>query len=346
MKGKLLSLPEKAWFYWHQPLLLEMANTCYGRELLCITEDFPKLNLVKPNMVQARLSESQQTSEFRTANKYGRVIRHRWKEFQEYEKYLSEREYTKVARWAERLGIPVVAGATESTFHPDPHPETSTWDGLVRRTGVDETWTNLVGGNGTNFLDEPDALVTPRILASTTTDQYSESSRPITLFDTSAIDDTDTIDAVIISADLDSSQTLLNDGSSLESTCHIVAAVTASNTGGTDTDFENMLGTSFGESSTQDSLAAGYEDITLDANGRANINKTGISKFGWRYGWDINDVLTGIVWGSTNANRLNMLFAEQTGTTSDPKLVVTHSAAAGITRLQRSGVAVRPMMRM
>ena len=102
-----------------QPLLLQMANTRYGRELLAIDINVPlseKIVTIGSNYVQVCPSEHTRMSEFRTAPKYAHVIRHRFKEFEAYRKYLEEKEVRGTRRWAEKLGVPLIAGATVSTI--------------------------------------------------------------------------------------------------------------------------------------------------------------------------------------------------------------------------------------
>jgi len=70
-----------------------------------------------------------------------------------------------------------------------------------------------------------------------------------------------------------------------------------------------------------------YEDMPLNASGIANIDKTGITKFGTRFGWDIDNNL---VWTWDNAKTVTFPYngASIGGTQFDPKLVVTHDAPA------------------
>jgi hypothetical protein len=69
-----------------------------------------------------------------------------------------------------------------------------------------------------------------------------------------------------------------------------------------------------------------YRDFTLDANGRANVSKTGISKFGARGGLDFSDATV-----PTGNNQCLARWADYGGTTTDPKLVITYTTSTNYT---------------
>ena len=66
-----------------------------------------------------------------------------------------------------------------------------------------------------------------------------------------------------------------------------------------------------------------YNDFTLDSNGRDNISKTSISKFGSVSTWDLNSSFGG-TWVSEAVSLFYSKSADNTGRTDDPKLVVTY----------------------
>lgn len=68
--------------------------------------------------------------------------------------------------------------------------------------------------------------------------------------------------------------------------------------------------------------SSAYKDFALNASGVANVNMTGVSQFGIRPANDLdNNTPTARSYG-------NFYMADQTGTTNDPKLVVTYAANA------------------
>lgn len=90
----------------------------------------------------------------------------------------------------------------------------------------------------------------------------------------------------------------------------------------TTSDFHSFTYTS-GGSYNYSSLVSGYNDITLNATGQEFINKTGTTKIGMICGRDLNNL------APTGANDPQQFyFADQVGTTNDPKLTVIHAAVA------------------
>ena len=194
-------------------------------------------------------------------------------------------------------------------------------DGWTRATTADQTWANKIAAAG-NVADDTAAL-TRAGYAFGNTNAWDELGRSFFLFDTSAITDTDTI----------SSATLSLYGSSKEDNGNqavaIVASTPASNTAIVSGDHANVGSTRF--ASDIDITAAsivGYNDFALNASGLAAISKTGVSKFAARLSGDV-DASEPSVGGQVEIG-LNVVNAETADTTSDPKLVVVHSAVSSV----------------
>ena len=67
-----------------------------------------------------------------------------------------------------------------------------------------------------------------------------------------------------------------------------------------------------------------YNDYTFNATGRGNLSKTAISKFAWKNAnYDADNVTPG-----DGTFTMGGYSADQAGTSSDPKFVVTHTAVA------------------
>jgi hypothetical protein len=144
--------------------------------------------------------------------------------------------------------------------------------------------------------------------------------RNMYLFDTSAISSGDTISSAILSLYGNSFAYDNDSGTTVE----IVASSPASNTSVVNGDFDNFSYTSFASLSIGSVNQTAYNDFTLDANGRANVTKAGISKFGMMTGLDLN---VGAL-SSGQDNIIAFYEAGQSGTTQDPKLVVEHASGA------------------
>lgn len=203
-------------------------------------------------------------------------------------------------------------GNTTSTFYPDPDPESNGVDGYVRNTG-EANWADAHdAANGTYVGAGNDLLV---MRADTNHHIY----RTYIVFDTSALPDTDTIDSAVLSIYGDNAD--FADADSTDIGVHAVTTASSTSLAVGDYNKTNFGANEFAvmDASTWDQ--AGYNDWTLDANGRANVSKTGASKFGVRCGRDIDDAAP----SAGNTIILGESADSQAGTTKDPKLVVVHT---------------------
>lgn len=224
-------------------------------------------------------------------------------------------------------------GFATLTAYPDPNPETTTVDGYAGRYEASgESFATIRAGAGNEFDDTNTNNVAARLYSDTTTDLFEEMTRGIYLFDTASIDDAATISAAVFS--LRGTGKANGNGSPA---LHVVASTPASNTALVNADYGQLGSTDFGSVAYAGYSISAYNDITLNSDGRANISKTGVSKFGTRTSWDLNNSFTG-AWVSGADSNFQAYFADETGTTRDPKLVVTYSTsvAYSITAAQGS----------
>lgn len=96
-------------------------------------------------------------------------------------------------------------------------------------------------------------------------------------------------------------------------------------------DFSTIGSVEFGSVAYADFSTTAYNNVTLNASGLANISTTGISNFGNRFGADFDDDTPTHPSSQLNSH-FGHYFADQSGTTNDPKLVVEHSTAASARR--------------
>lgn len=207
--------------------------------------------------------------------------------------------------------IPGTVGNTVSTFYPDASPETSSVDGYTYKSG---------GGTYASVHDASNADdATDNGTSQTLRNNTSfEVLRMIFVFDTSSIPDTDTIDSAVASFYPSAAGSSANSES-----VSLVEATTASNTALAVGDYDGYGTTKLASDITMASWSTGaYKDFTLNGTGIALISKTGTTKLGLRTSGDVSNT------APTGANTAGVYFADQTGTTNDPKLVVTHSASA------------------
>lgn len=213
---------------------------------------------------------------------------------------------------------------TTSTFYPDPNPETTTVDGVTSRGGVTEVWATIRAATATVALDTDASQSAAFLRSQTTSGNWRQMMRGIFGFNTATIPDTDTIDSATFSIYGNASTN--NFSQSVVIDRKVPASPTSLATG--DHDVSGWAGVE--QASTRISIAsfntAAYNDFTINATGIGNINKTGVSWFGTRFSGDFDNSEPG--WSSDLIARVDIYFADQTGTANDPKLVVVHSAAA------------------
>lgn len=334
MINNLKPMNENLWFKEHQSLLLAIVNHPDGRDLLCIDKNYPHIIEISKSHITCFLDINNKgqiikLSDFRTGAKWANIIRYRWPDFAKMAKaFYSHPEFN-----LHKHDISGRLAATTSTFYPDPGPtETDTVDGMVRRTGVDESLSTLRSGAGSDAFDNSNPQDAIQLNASTTSNQYAQMRRVIALFDATSMSG-DFISSGTLSLTLSSKANggspILN-GTSESSKIVASVAAPATNTALVAGDYNQIgLTTEFGRSDTYDNLALeAYEDISLNASGLSNIS--GISGFGLTFGFDFDNSTADLTWGSGDSVRLTPYFAEETGTSKDPKLVVIHAVSVPI----------------
>ena len=229
--------------------------------------------------------------------------------------------------------FPVFTDATD-TFYPDPSVESTSVDGYVGDSTSGASW--ATAHDDTSGTDANDSGT----LAVDICDQAAGASgyrifRGIYLFDTSTLGAGATISAATFSINYDSiSGGGHNDTSQ---SLGVVQSAPASNTAIVAGDMDGF--TLHSDTLGAPALSVGsypsagsYADFALDATGRGWIAKTGITKLGVRRSPDYNDSTSHTLApsGVTQSHR-NWRTADYTGTTSDPKLVVTYTTATNVT---------------
>lgn len=223
-------------------------------------------------------------------------------------------------------------GNTTSTFFPDPNVESTSVDGRIL-TDAQVTWATVRGLTTSPTVNDSEAAqVFIRGTKFSAVD--FRIGRSFFLFDTSAIPDTDTISSATFSlAALALGVSNVDAGN-----WDLVASTPASNTAIVEDDYDQLgttlQATSMALSSWVDTDTT-YNDLTLNATGLSSISKTGITKFGCRSSLDTSNT------EPTGGNQLGCYFADQAGTSADPKLVVVHSvvvATKPISNLSLLGV--------
>lgn len=187
--------------------------------------------------------------------------------------------------------------------------------------GGSNTWASLTGGAGTSGVaGSPDV----RYNSQSGVNVWSFIRRAHFFFDTSAIGSASVISSATFEVYFNSPITAPSDTTSLRD-LYCVASTVSTNTSLAASDYAQVGSTSFGSIAYGSLSTLAYNTWTLNASGRANINKTGVSRFALRINADLtntapahngtnNDVLAYRMQGYADANK--------------PKLNVTLSTVA------------------
>jgi hypothetical protein len=319
-------LDERVWFQVNQRLLIYLANTDTGRDLLCIDKlPYPVVSMRK-NVVKFYLGQwdgkDHWLSDFRVGAKWGNVIRYRWGEVK---KALDRINLVEIMGWPSIKPLPGVSrlrpSVLRTNFYPDPHPESTSVDGDVGRLSVDEAFNTIKAGAGTAADDAGGGNAVPRLKASTTSSQYAHMVHLITLFDTSAIGgdtkESGTFSFVVSSSVVDNFDTALalvtsnpTSQTALQNSDYLTLGTTRQVD--TDADYTTITANN-----------ATYNDMTLNSTGLGNVTTGGVTEFGCVTNHFIDGAPT---WASdTDTYLSSFVFADTSGTDKDPKLAVVHA---------------------
>lgn len=211
-------------------------------------------------------------------------------------------------------------GRTTTTIFPNPDPESTSVDGYVWNNPGGGSWSSLVtAGSGTG-AGPSSSFLSAGISSGNTTDSWALNTRFYFLFDTSSIPDGNTISSSTLSVWINAK----GDSLGITPSINVYSSSPASSTNLVNADYSAVGSTTYSTSKSYSSVVTGaYANFALNANGIAAIDKAGVSKFSIRNNYDVT--ATAPVWSSSLNSFFTFFFAERTGTTNDPMLVVEHS---------------------
>jgi hypothetical protein len=186
------------------------------------------------------------------------------------------------------------------------------------------SWANLIADGGQR-VDKTSANAEIVGFESTSTTNYwLYLYRGGYIFDTSSIDDGETINSATFSL----YGTSKADTGSFAQTVCLYSFAPASNTDIVAGDFDSLGTTMLCTSGIDYSSwsTSGYNDFSLNATGLAAISKTGYTRLGTRFSSDAS--ASSPTWSGTKYTNLKAYYSEQSGTTNDPKFVINTSAAS------------------
>jgi len=213
---------------------------------------------------------------------------------------------------------------TTTTFYPDADTESTSVDGFCRYDGT--SWDTVHDATSANQGCNDSATYIDSQSRNTSTGDKVSIRRGLILFDTSSIPDNDTIDEVTVSLYNTLIEDEDNDGDDFVA---IVSSSPEYNTSFSSGDYDQVGDSINGPTEMHDSSdridlgdmsTSSYNDWSLNSTGISEISKIGISKYGFREGHDIIDVIP----ASEKINLARFSSADYSGTSQDPKLTVVH----------------------
>lgn len=310
----------QTWFTRHQKILLWFANSFIGRYVLRIhgnRSSVGKNKIIKilPNSITWKGKKKREfVTEFRTHDKFGKRLFYAFKPFW----YLC---HLWDMAWYPNFNL----GFDSLTAYPAAGANAPV-DGWVNRSGVNQTLSDIRAGAGVAANTAEASQAINYLHASTTGSQYEAMYRSIYCYDTSSLTEAMKITAAVFSIYGSGSSTGMGNNDA-----YCVAATPANVNTLVAGDYGQLGSTSFAIVEAATWNTSGYNDFTLDANGIANIDiaTANNTKYGIRGKFDFTGSATGLSWGSGGETYVSGYYADQTGATNDPKLVVTYTLPMG-----------------
>jgi hypothetical protein len=312
----------KDWFEKHQKKLVWFANTWFGRKVLKINKHLSsvgnrKIVCVYPSAIGWELKRSRRKiyyqQEFKTNNKYAENLYEAFKPFWWMLHFL---DWLFIDRMIPKLSF----GFDSLTFYPAAGAN-SPLDGFVYQQGAYINY-SLIHNESGGGHDEVGIQLYVRLTTNSVPSQFYDLNRAITLFDTSSLPN----DATISEGTWSFTTRNGKQNGLGEPSYHLCAVAPNSTSSLANSDYGTFGSTSFGSISYANIPAYNNRaGITLNASGIAAISLTGITKFGFRDSWDINNSFTGTWASSTNTGFT--FFAADESQALGPSLLVTYTPA-------------------
>src|SRR3990167_615880 len=266
----VIKIKEDKWFKDQQFLLLQMVNTDYGKDLLCVPKNYKNIFKFGKNHIfyNPRIEDGvyKYDWDFRVGAKWANVIRKRWEEFQGaalwFQSQNSMRPVVLVGNRQYAFGGP---------YFPDADPETTSVDGIFFSELA--TWAT---DRAAATADSVNDTIAAGIGIRSGELGAADSIRWTYLgFDATAIPDTDTISTATVSLASNGTAKTDNDNNAINLLSCAAASLTGLVTGDYDSrSFATVYGsldiTSFSDVDTT------YNDITL--SNVALISKTVVTE--------------------------------------------------------------------
>ncbi len=221
-------------------------------------------------------------------------------------------------------------GNTTSTYFPASGYLNSPVDGTIQNAGGSGVSWSTVRSASTGNYSSPDSSAGSVVqIAANQTDNTYVIIRSFFLFDTVSLPDTDVISNASISLYMTARSTSQPLATTSDHSIVLLQSSPAATNTLVDGDYDQVgLLNSPTEGSNRYHINNDFtmnqrNDVVLNSNGLSWINKTGITKFGFRHTADVDNVQPTQQNGAWSG--INIYFAEQSGTSQDPKLVIEHT---------------------
>lgn len=321
------------WFDKHQSKLLFLLNNKFTKRWFrwCLRirqYDCPlssTINRIEPSCFSfgARLLDEETIevkTDFRTHDKYAKRLYYAFKPVWYTMHFFDWLLFDRFSA-LEKLNF----GFLTLTVYPDASGGSTTMSEANGRGSVTENWATIRAGAGTFAFDFFSSMDAAGFTFAGSAGNVSELQRSIYTYDTSPLTSGASISATVLSL----YGVAKNDGGTpVAPDIDIYTATPASDSTPTNSDY-GQIGTT---SQTGSPIAysswstSGYNDFTLNSTGRGNVSKTGISKFGARNAnYDVSG--TTPTWSNGSQHRFQCSGSDQSGTSQDPKLVVTYTVS-------------------
>lgn len=317
--GPFLAFGED-WFAKYQDWLLLALNMpvlrLWARWIFRIHRDCKYSDIIvqiQPNNYKVLLPDGQIRGDFRTHPKFSKRVyfafRWWWWCLHYLDEFFAMRE------------VEFSFGFDTLTAYPDAHTETNSVDGYVGvAASIEFNYSDLIDYTGALRAASASASEGNYISLSTytTENKFTANFKIITLFYTPF---SGTVTNAVYSI-----RHYINVRNLGDVNIHVAGANPNSNTDLVIGDYNQIIRTSYGYKLQSTISTSAYSDITLNTDGKSNC-VNGVSKFSYIQEWDLNKTFTG-TWAASKSTSLYITLADYSGTTADPKLVVTYSTSS------------------
>ena len=309
-------LNENLWMRQHQGLMLALANTSEGKDLLCIEDNGLPIIGMRKNVVLYDQGDKWM-ADFRVGAKWGNVVRYRWQEVRRALNRMNELAVLKAIQTG------VLAGAATLTQYPDPHPETTTIDGFCA-TGTNNTFQAMIAQDGETKDDTGVNIFQGFGSLGGLGSTFSRMRHASLGFDTSAIGAGE-ISSATFSYKAHAKENSLTPSGDVS----LIISAPASNTALALADYQDAFNstTLLASEVDVDTITAddsAYTDHAFSATGRGLVVGDGVTNIGWM----MKQVVDGTAPTGGNGDLIVQAHsADETGTSEDPKLVVEYTVS-------------------